>query len=77
MAQAGSTSDTAGAVRAELARRRLSGRDLAAALGWSERTLRRRLGGDLPFTVDELLAVAKFLEIPVAELLPRAEQVPA
>ncbi|MDP5182135.1 helix-turn-helix transcriptional regulator [Blastococcus sp. BMG 814] len=71
------SSDTADAVRAELARRRQSGRDLAAALGWSERTTSRRLSGQLPFTVDEILAVARYLGVPLTTLLPTEEQVPA
>lgn len=57
-------------VRAEMARRKASGRDLAIALGWSERTVRRRLAGDSPFTVDELTAVARYLRVPAADLLP-------
>jgi transcriptional regulator with XRE-family HTH domain len=65
---------TAGSVRAELARRGITGRELAAALGRSERTVRRRLSGDLPFTVDELTAVAGFLDIPVGSLLPEPER---
>lgn len=57
-------------VRALLARRRQSGRELALALGWSERTTRRRLAGDTPFTVDELTALAKHFEVQPADLLP-------
>lgn len=64
------TDSTADRVRAELARRRVSGRDLAVALGWSERTTRRRLAGHVAFTVDELTAVAQHLGLPPAELLP-------
>lgn len=69
-AEAPPVNSVASTVRAELARRRISGRDLATALGWSERTLRRRLAGAVPFTVDELTAVAGHLGIPAAELLP-------
>lgn len=57
-------------VRAELARRRISGREIAGVLKWSERTARRRLGGSTPFTVDELAAVARHLEVPISDLLP-------
>lgn len=60
---------TADAVRAELARRRRSGRDLAKAVGLPERTLRRRLGGDTQFTATEIAAVAQFLELPVEALV--------
>lgn len=80
VAQTGSTStidqiehhdsSVASNVRAELARRKVKGRELAAALGWSERTTRRRLAGELPFTVDELTEVAKHLKMPTADLLP-------
>lgn len=73
----GTTNSTASKVRAELARRRKSGRDLSKALDWSERTARRRLSGELPFTVDELAAVARYLELPTADLLPDDEQVSA
>lgn len=57
-------------VRALLARRRESGRDLATALGWSERTFRRRLAGETPFTVDELTALSRHLGVSPADLLP-------
>lgn len=64
------TARTAGAVRAELARRKITGRDLATALGWSVTTTWRRLNGTNPFDVDELDAVARHLGIPIADLLP-------
>lgn len=71
---------TAGIVRAELARRRVSGRELARALGWSNTTTSRRLAGTSPFDVDEITAVAQFLELPVAHFFADrqpAEPVPA
>lgn len=61
---------TAGAVRAELARRKISGRDLATALGWSLSTTARRLNGQYPFDVEELAAVAAHLGVPVGTFLP-------
>lgn len=63
------TSGTADTVRGELARRRIRGRDLARELGWPERTFRRRLSGETPFTVDELVAIARFLDMSVASLI--------
>jgi transcriptional regulator with XRE-family HTH domain len=60
---------TAGAVRAELARRRISGRELARGLGWSVPTTWRRLSGTSPFDVNELAAVAAYLGVPVASLV--------
>ncbi|HET6870897.1 MAG TPA: helix-turn-helix domain-containing protein [Solirubrobacteraceae bacterium] len=61
---------TAETVRVELARRRISGRKMARALGWSYTTTARRLSGEYPFDIDELAAVAAFLGIPTAALLP-------
>jgi transcriptional regulator with XRE-family HTH domain len=60
---------TAANLRAELARRKLSGRDLAKACRWSSTTAWRRLTGEVPMTVDELAAVAEWLAIPVNELM--------
>lgn len=64
------TVGTAANIRAELARRRISIRALSAALNWSVSTTARRLNGSSPFTVDELLAVARYLEMEPAALLP-------
>lgn len=71
MAQA-TTDDTASIVRAELARRRMTGRDLAKLLDWSERTTRRRLAGDTAFRVDELAVISRQLAIPIDVLIPPA-----
>lgn len=60
-------------IRLELARQRRSGRQLAAAVGWSAGTTSRRLNGETPLTVDELYACASFLGLPVARLLPAPE----
>lgn len=67
------TERTAGAVRAELARRKISGRDLAASLGWSITTTWRRLNGSHPFDVAELAVIAEHLGVPVATFLPERE----
>ena len=64
------SSRTAGAVRAELARRKLSGRKLADGLGWSVSKTWRRLSGEHPFDINELAAVAAYLGIPVGTFLP-------
>jgi transcriptional regulator with XRE-family HTH domain len=61
---------TAAVVRAELARRKIRGGDLAVVLGLSRTTMWRRLNGEHPFDVDELTAVAKHLGLSTAELLP-------
>lgn len=65
-----SSSHAAGAIRAELARRRLSHSDLAKALGWSTTAVHRRLSGTTAIDIDELTAIAGFLEVPVSNLLP-------
>lgn len=65
---------TAGAVRAELARRRISGREMARELGWSFTTTSRRLSGSSPFDIDELAAVAAFLGMSVSQLFTDAPE---
>jgi transcriptional regulator with XRE-family HTH domain len=64
-------------VRAELARRKISGREMARALDWSAPTTWRRLSGSLPFDIDELAAVARFLDVPLSDLLPQDDNTPA
>lgn len=61
---------TAAVVRAELARRKLRGGDLADALRISRTSLWRRLNGVYPFDINELAAVAAYLDLPVSALLP-------
>jgi transcriptional regulator with XRE-family HTH domain len=54
-------------VRAQLARRRMSGRRAAFALGWKQPYIARRLSGEIPFDVNDLAALAQLLELPVSE----------
>lgn len=61
---------TAGAVRAEMARNRVSIRDLAEATGIAKTTLARRINGQYPFGIDQLVAIAQHLEVPLTVLLP-------
>lgn len=56
-------------VRAELARQRKTSQALARALGISPQAMSRRTTGDLPFDIDELEIAARFLNVPVAQLL--------
>lgn len=65
---------TAAAVRAELARRRISGREIGPIVGWSLGTTSRRLNGQSPITVDELVRIADYIGIPAADLLPFAPE---
>lgn len=46
---------------------------VAQALGVGQPAIARKLRGERPFTIDELLAVAAFLDRPITDLLPNAE----
>lgn len=61
---------TAGAVRAELARRRISGRKLATDLGWKRASVSRRINGQSRWQVDELVTLAVYLDLPITAFLP-------
>lgn len=67
------TGTTAERVRAELEARQISGRALARTLGWKRSRTARRLNGSHPLTVDELAAIATYLGVPVASLIPGDE----
>ena len=58
-------------VRAELARQRISGRQAARRLGWTQQSLSRRLTGDIPFDVAELAELAALLGVPVTAFFPQ------
>lgn len=64
-------------IRATLGRRQLSRSWLAREVGMPVTTMNRRLRGDQAFTVDELTAVAKALEVPVTSLFPAESFAPA
>lgn len=55
-----------------LARRRVSGRELARRLGVSSPWVSNRLTGHLEIGLDELQRIADALEVEVADLLPRS-----
>lgn len=57
-------------IRAELARRGLSQRDLATHLGISQSQLSKRLRGQIDLSVAELSAAAAYLDVPIGALLP-------
>lgn len=61
-------------VRAELARQNRLKSELAAALGISTDTLRRRLDGVRPFYFHELEAVASFLGMRLSDLTGRTDE---
>lgn len=55
-------------VRAELARVRISGKQLARDLGIPYPILARRLNGEVAFRADQLARIAEYLDIPVQRL---------
>jgi len=63
------TERTAANVRAEIARRSLSGAKVARDLGWSRSGLHRRLTGAQPFDIDQLSRLADYLGITVTQLI--------
>ncbi|MEA5454499.1 helix-turn-helix transcriptional regulator [Sinomonas sp. JGH33] len=67
------TQAVAAVVREALARRKITDTALSEATGIPSATLSRRLsGGKKAFDVDELYAIAEFLEASPADLLARA-----
>lgn len=66
----------AGAVRAEVARRQISQRELAVQLGMSRSSLNRRIRGEQAWDTDELHRVAELLKVDVRDLLPTAVATP-
>ena len=58
-------------VRAELARQRKTAGELAAVLGMTPHTAGRRLNGEVPFDVVELVAIGLWLDIEPGRFLPQ------
>jgi len=56
-------------VRAELARKGIRASGLVSVLGISRTSIARRVSGQKPFDVAELIAIASLLDMPVTELL--------
>jgi transcriptional regulator with XRE-family HTH domain len=69
MEREGRSQQVAGEVRALLARRQISGKQLAAHLGISQFAVSRRLRGQTSFSLDELSAAADFLGVALEDLL--------
>jgi transcriptional regulator with XRE-family HTH domain len=57
-------------LRAEIARQNRRKGDLGPLLGISASAVTRRLSGETPLDVNELCAVAAWLDVPVTALLP-------
>jgi len=62
-------------VRAEMARRKVSQQQIAAALNLSQAAISKRLAGVVPWDVNELVTVATALEVPLSTLLDTSEAV--
>lgn len=61
----------AGEIRAEMARKRITGSTMARMLGWGQQYLSRRLTGSVPLHVGEVVKIADYLEIPLERLFAR------
>lgn len=61
-------------VRAEMARQRVTHRQVADRLGLSQVQVSKRLRGQIEFRPSELDAVADFLGVPVTQFLPTPER---
>lgn len=58
-------------VRALFARRQISARRVALSLGWTENYMSRRLTGKIPLDVNDLVALAGALDVPVTEFFAK------
>ena len=67
-------SSTSRAVKAAMAEHDMSQLDLGSAIGCSQRSLSRRLRGEVDFRVPELQAIARVLDVPVSRLLGEEER---
>lgn len=56
-------------IRAGLARRKISGRQLAGLVGWTAATTNRRLAGDAELTIGHLELISAATGIPMSVLL--------
>ena len=59
-------------IRAELARRGKTQGDLAQVIGLTQQAVSRRLTGSYALNVDEIAAIADWLNVPVAQFLEAA-----
>lgn len=67
----------AGEIRAELARQRKSQAELASQLGVSRPWLSRRLSGETPLSVGDVVVMADALGVPVSALTAPVDEQPA
>jgi transcriptional regulator with XRE-family HTH domain len=70
----GLTPRVASEVRAEMARKRVSQRQIGEVLCISQPQVSERLRGEIAFNTNELEKIAEFLGVPVTNFMPAAEQ---
>ncbi|QFG09709.1 hypothetical protein PBI_PIPP_38 [Gordonia phage Pipp] len=51
-------------------RRKITQTQIGARIGIGQSAVARKLRGERPFAVDELMAIAAFLDVPITDLLP-------
>ncbi|MFC7275274.1 helix-turn-helix domain-containing protein [Paractinoplanes rhizophilus] len=61
-------------LRVVLARRKMSGAELARRTGIKQSTMSRRMTGETAFDMDDLEAIASVLDIHVGDLFPHRER---
>lgn len=62
-------------VRAQMGRRRITQGQLAKALGMSQAAVSRRLTGELPFDLDDVLVMAQRFNVALSDLIPEPAEV--
>lgn len=63
-------------LRAEMARQRKTGIELASLLKCSQQSASRRLNGDVDINLDEVAKIATWLGLSLVELIERTELTP-
>lgn len=59
----------AATIRAEMARQRVTQRQLVERLGWTQPYISRRMAGHVAFDVDELSAIADAIGVPTEDII--------
>jgi len=68
------TQYVAAEIRAQLARRRMSGHEAARRLGWHQTQMHRRMTGDRPIHAHHVFQIAQLLDVPVEQFFPPRAQ---
>lgn len=65
--------NVAAEIRAEMARKKISGRQAGNDLGWSQYYIAARLRGEISFSLIDLEKMADYLEVPVTKFFLASE----